>query len=383
MTSQIVNVNSALNYISMQTGLSVDIIRTWYPSENSRRNILLNVRSAFYILQRMKQIGFGETVVIPASADTSIACSVNTFKSLYAYVMGSKSWNIITKKEDILYGKKYKSLTPESLLNVTLVGGGAGGSGAGWGATDKNDTPRVKGGDGAAGGASYIYVNDEVYMTAEGAPQTIAPTSDVITNANLIANGTNGDSGRTTIGDITLSNYATIAFYPGYGGGGGGAMCFRIINDDYNGVTVSGKRGAFTIGGNGEYVIQNSLEASAAGGGGGAEGYYKVSTSNSINRMNSAGGKKADVNGSAGTAQDGSAGGSIVGLKLGEYAIGGKGGNSRGVIQSEDSVGSAGRGGYGGNSKLGDNVGATGGNGGCSGSISCNSWTNFLVNQIE
>lgn len=350
MASTAVNVNSALIYIANKIGISVDIVRSWFPNENANRSKILNIRSAFNILQKMMQIGFAENISMPTSANTSIACSSNTFKALYEFVMSGKAWNIKTTINTLRYGHYYVALTPTS-----MSGAARGGSGGGSGATYGADTFDVTSGNGANGGASRIYKNGVEILNVAGG----AGGAGVQVTGGKNPGALNGNAG--SIGNTTSYSISTVAgdkfgFFPGYGGGGSAGV--RSPN------THVGLSASYASGSNANNDGGATNASTQGGGGGGGSGY------DGTNKIYTARG--ADFTyGSMKMNYASEAGMSVINGTFGMIAEGGRGGDQADTTSSAAGVYKS------------ESQRCGGGNGGSSGYFTIDSiTTGFIFNDL-
>lgn len=358
MASQLVNVNSALTYLSAQTGLSLSIIRGWFPNETANRSKPLNIKSAVNILARMIKIGFGVDISSPVnSAYDKYACSANTFKALYTKVMNGRTWNLKTATNQLQYGHWYMPLVENITISGSAKGGDGGGSGSVYGAATYN----VTSGAGASGGKSYIIRKN---VSTEATTNYITPAdggaggSGKNVSGGKSAGALNGNAGTIA----TPVNYSftaaltyALGFFPGYGGGG---SCGVRSPNTYTGpsaVKATGSSASEAAGATGS--------STQGGGGGGASGYDGATKVWS--------GRGSDFEISKTMNYPSETGGAVINATIGSSANGGRGGDQAETTGSLEGiyVSNSGRSG--------------GGNGGNSGYITITSITNgFIFNDI-
>ena len=363
MASQIVNVNSALNYIASITGLPIATVRAWFPNESSKRSLPLNIKSAAAIFTKMIEIGFGTTVPNPVDAAYGgYACSANTLKALYAKMMSGKTWNIVTSYTNtVRYGQNVMALNAHN-INCSAIGGGGGASGALRNNIDGSGTNYTA--KGADGGPSLVYVNGTVVSRAEGGAGGAGQTS----NASQTWAGIYGSNGSTATYNATIPAGAKLRFEHGYGGGGSGGSAMRA-GKNHNAGDVASEVAAngpsITRGGNGR-VFGDYNPRNAGGGGGGGAGF------NNGQYTSSYGGESQNGNNN-GTSENGSPGegvGSSNTLYLGQFNKGGAGGLGHGEGNAGAGGAATSAAGEGGNmGTAGGNGSAGGSGGGSSGSI--------------
>lgn len=363
MASQIVNVNSALNYIAYITGIPIATVRAWFPNESSKRSLPLNIKSAAAIFTKMIEIGFGTTVSNPVDAAyDNYACSVNTLKALYNKMMSGKTWNIVTTYSNtVKYGQNVMALNAHN-INCTAIGGGGGASGALRNNIDGAGTNYTA--KGADGGPSLVYINETVVLRAEGGVGGEGQTS----NKTEVWAGVYGSNGSTATYNALVPVGAKLRFEHGYGGGGSGGSAMRC-GKNHNAGDVASEVAAngpsITRGGNGR-VFGDYNPRNAGGGGGGGAGF------NAGQYTSSYGGESQNGN-NAGTSENGSAGegvGSSNTLYLGQFNKGGAGGLGHGQGATGEGGIATSIAGEGGNvATAGGNGSAGGSGGGSSGSI--------------
>lgn len=370
MASQAVNVNTVLNFIATKIGISIDIVRSWFPNEASNRNKLLNIGSVIKILSRMTDIGFGDSTPSTGSLSSSDkrACSYNTLEALYNRVMGTKIWNLITNIKDLKYGHFYSTLNGDVEISGSIKGGDGGGSGAVYGAA----TFDVTSGNGADGAPSLIIrryrnggiISDPHMVESSGGAGGVGKN----VTGGKSPGASNGNSGEiasvNTYNIVFKLRSGLLAFLPGYGGGG---SCGVRSPNTYVGPSATQASGS-----NASNAGESTNNNTQGGGGGGASGYYTDTLSLNLYRP------FPTVSSSAGTDYtDGktmnypsAVGGSVIEAPIGASAKGGRGGDT------EDTTGSLG-GVYKSNSQR-----SGGGNGGNSGYITITAITQgFILND--
>lgn len=369
-SSPAVNVNSALQYISTQSGLPIEIIRGWFPNESNNRGAILNMISAKRILDRMIEVAFRSSfpaVTMPNEA----ACSVNSFKALYNKAMINRRWNIVEYPYNIGIGNEGVFLGNSLTIDFALKGGGGGGSGGAKTNFDGNGTLTIQ--PGANGGTTYILKNKQIVASASGGNGGTGQTAQKGVRDG--GNGTDGSEGEyKAVSGINFNLGDSLEAYPGYGGGGSGAGALRVTkNNSYSGtVYTPSKNNGGNAGQFGNYDPR-----CAGGGGAGGSGYdYQngvfVEIQGSVGLAANSGASDGQNGFSAGdlpynivrTISTGGSGGNA-----GSYATGGNGGSSYSSNK-----------GYGG--KSGSTNGyASGGGGGGSGYIEITSY--FTPNEVN
>ena len=376
MASQIVNVNSALNYIASVTGVPIATVRAWFPNESSKRSLPLNIKSAAAIFTKMIEIGFGTTVPNPvATAYDGYACSANTLKALYAKMMSGKTWNIVTSYSNtVKYGQNVMALNAHN-INCTAIGGGGGASGALRNNIDGSGTNYTAAG--ANGGPSLVYVNEAVVLRAEGG----AGGPEQSSSASQQWAGIYGSNGSTATYNATIPVGAKLRFEHGYGGGGSGGSAMRAGKNSNAGdaaAEVAANAPSITRGGNGR-VFGNTNPRNAGGGGGGGAGFNNGQYTSSY-------GGECHNGSSAGTSENGSPGegvGSSNTLYLGQFNKGGAGGLGHGDgTASEGGIATSSVGEGGNAPPSGGNGSAGGGGGGSSGSITVSTTDVVYLNLL-
>lgn len=357
MSSYAVNVNSVLTYIASKTGLPIDIVRSWYPNESANRIKVLNIRSAYNILNRMRKIGFGTEVTMPSSANSSNVCSINTLKSIYDYVMEGRTWNITTNFNDMIYDMNYLALTPMS-FQLNIVGGGGGSAGAIAGYSAKNSPHDVYGGGGANGGDTHVLVQGKIVYTALGGKGGYDNTSASTTQNYVRANANDnwiydkdfaGSNGESKIADISLGIGDLFRVVAGSGGGGGGGT---------QGIRAEVSQGQLTNTGNGANGGESvsigdagnptgTITGGSAGGkigstagqGGAASGRNCVAGQSGVFTNNfGTFAKGASYGNSEGGGQTIGAGGQEVATATSSWTYGGNGGASGGCLLSSGNI---------------------------------------------
>ena len=358
MASQAVNVNSVLNYIATQSGLPIDIVRNWFPNEPSKRSFLLNIQSAYNIINKVLEIGFGTTKSIPLSAQSQQSCSVNTLKSIYSYIFSGKTWNVQTSYGSLKYGSTCYVLNDQS-VSALIVGGSGGGSGGLKDNFDGSGSLTIPAG--ASGARSSIYVNGTLQAQASGGTGGAGQTSSKGGRAGTA--GFSGSSGERKTVSLTFKAGDAIVCYNGYGGGGSGGGSIRVgKNGNLGDLTAPGPVGP--NGSNGYGAVSGSYNVGCGGGGAGGDG-FDDSNIQQIGKAGEGKGNSSYNSGSkpsytdrnyVGTSYPGGSGGSGTGD--GSAGSGGSGG-----VATTSSTTNAGGGGIGGNGSSG------GGGGGASGLI--------------
>lgn len=366
--SEAINVSSALKYIANTSGIPIDTLKQLYFNNNDwKQNMILNINSAIAILRTLLSRGFKSSLpTISYSGSGQRACSVNTFKALYAKAMAGKSWNLVRGNTNLPYGKEIVLISPNNenanfrYINFTIYGGGGGGSGGARTNFDGNGTLTIQ--KGSDGGPTYLLKNKEIVATANGGSGGAGQVAQKSVRDG--GNGTNGSSGGQSSYSGIFEIGDSFTIYPGYGGGGTGGGSLRAgKNSTYTGTVYTPVRGA---GGNaGQWG--NYDPRCAGGGGAGAVGYELQNNDFVLTTIDNVGGR--GVNSGSTEAQNGSTAESITNCYFSaQRATSAKGGNG-GQASSSVAGGAGGSGSSGGKAGISGSTNgyASGGGGGGSG----------------
>lgn len=372
MASQAVNYRSFMNALGNRIGVDSQYLHKFILASSNEYGRALRVREAVNIcvtfMQKM-QLGSELSdklggIVIPAEYGI---LSVNTAKQILDKYISCFNWTVAFDTPnlgDINSGIKYRTIIKDPVatsttFDVTVVGGGAGGSGGATLDGNKDTNFSVTINQGYAGTGSYLQINqqDSVYA-AGGTQQAQEKYNSVGANPVGYKDGKTGYNGETVTATITLNDGYFIEGVKGAGGDGSGGIA---INSSSSSSYANSRNGVNANSWTGDQTT------TAGGGGSGGNSTSSPGTS--------------DMRGPKWTNVVATAGEQIT--AIGVASKGGTGGynsnSSTGVTQPAQADG-AGLGGTGGKHKRAtdSNCTSNGGNGGNSGAINGTSSVNII-----